>query len=130
MAPTNLLLALCLVPLVNCLSPSTIQRPTISRRGAFGQFVGGLGIISGLGVGPSLAEDSAFETTPSGLKIKYLKKPDMSGLITNGLKAGDYIRVDIKGYVNGFGGTLIDSTDVTGPVSFQLGVGATKGSTG
>lgn len=130
MAKFCLLLTLCLAPVAISLSPSSIQREAISRRGAFGTFAGSLGIIGGLGISPSRAIDDGFETTPSGLKIKYLKKPDMSGLITNGLKAGDYIRVDIKAYTNGFGGTLIDSTDVTGPVSFQLGVGATKGSTG
>lgn len=53
-------------------------------------------------------------------------------MITNGLKAGDYIRMDVKGYTGGFGkeGKLVDSTEKMGPIMIQLGTGNKKGSTG
>jgi FKBP-type peptidyl-prolyl cis-trans isomerase len=66
----------------------------------------------------------------SKLVVKEISKPDMSGVVMNALKKGDYIRVDYKIYLDKLGGTLVDSTDKTGPVQFQVGMGKTFGTAG
>lgn len=93
----------------------------LDRRSALAG-LGGMSSAFGIAVGSAAAAET---------KVDILKTPDLgNGLPTQALKAGDYIRLDYKGYLGGFGETLIDSTEKTGPFEFQMGVGATFGTTG
>lgn len=95
------------------------------RRQALSIFSGGAGALI---LGPKSAPAADFTTTASGLQIQELSRPDVAGLVTNALKAGDYLRVDVKGWVGGFDQTLIESTDKSGtPLTYQVGVGSTSG---
>ena len=72
-----------------------------------------------------------FTKMSSGMQIQEVSKPQgMENMPTNVLKAGDYIRVDYKLYLDEFGKTLIEDTDKTGAVTFQIGTGTTSGDTG
>lgn len=95
------------------------------RRQALSIFGGGAGALL---LNPQRAPAADFITTASGLQIQEISRPDVTGLVTNAIKAGDYLRLDVKGWVGGFDQTLIESTDKTGtPLTFQVGVGATSG---
>ena len=118
MRTAAVLLSLCAI--ADALAPDVPRMgSTLSRRGAMATFASGfLGASSLLG-GPSasMAGDlpgDGFVTSPSGLKVKVLRSGTAGDLITNGLKAGDYIRMEVKGYTGGFGkeGKLVDSTEV------------------
>ena len=110
-------------------APMRMSSGLVGRRSAIGS---GIAAIAGLSPSVSLAADKkAASTAPeSKLVVKELSKPDMSGVVMNALKKGDYIRVDYKIYLDKLGGTLIDSTDKTGPVQFQIGMGKTFGTAG
>ena len=111
--------------------PMRMSSGLVGRRSAIGS---GMAAIAGLSPSVSLAADKnkkAASTAPeSKLVVKELSKPDMSGVVMNALKKGDYIRVDYKIYLDKLGGTLIDSTDKTGPVQFQIGMGRAIGTAG
>jgi len=67
----------------------------------------------------------------SGLKVEIVSEPDLgTGLPLNEVKPGDYIRIDYKGYVGGFGKEMIDSSEKSGPMQLQVGVGAKEGIAG
>merc|ERR1719446_2047196 len=110
-------------------SPLRMSNSAMGRRGAIGQIGAGAAALGGM---PSLAPaaGTAKADPSSKLVVKLISKPDMSGVVMNALKKGDYIRVDYKIYLDKLGGTLIDSTEKTGPVQFQAGMGKTFGTAG
>lgn len=129
MATLKQLVAVALVVPATALSP-----PHVGRRafvGTLGGALSGITLLPETSLAGTAVDADGFFTTASGLKIRDIKQPEMGAAsITNAFKAGDYIRVDYKIFLDGFGKTLIDDTDKTGPVEIQLGVGSTEGSTG
>ena len=108
----------------------------MGRRSALSQFGAGVAAVGAVpAMAPAAAANApAAKDAPaaanSKLVVKEISKPDMSGVVMNALKKGDYIRVDYKIYLDKLGGTLVDSTDKTGPVQFQVGMGKTFGTAG
>ena len=116
-------------------SPLRMSNSAMGRRGAIGQIGAGAAALGGMpslapAAGKAPAAAPAKADPSSKLVVKVISKPDMSGVVMNALKKGDYIRVDYKIYLDKLGGTLIDSTEKTGPVQFQAGMGKTFGTAG